>query len=150
MSKKILSLLIVGTALIFAAGTVMAGTEFQDTFKINTKVYKTHKKGLVEFHHKKHTEEYGAACGDCHHDDKGKPLTLKKGDDVKRCIECHKGIKKVKGEKLAKKEKIKKYHVEAMHANCKGCHKAFNKKKGLDKKDPKAAPTSCKNCHPKK
>ena len=108
MSKKILSLLIVGTALIFAAGTVMAGTEFQDTFKINTKEYKTHKKGLVEFSHKKHTEEYGAACGDCHHDDKGKPLTLKKGDDVKRCIECHKGIKKVKGEKLAKKEKLKK------------------------------------------
>ena len=150
MSKKILTLLVVGVALFFAASTIQAGTEAQDTFKMKTKEYKAHKKGLVEFTHKQHAEEFSDSCGECHHDAKGKPLDhLKMGDDVQRCIECHKETVKVKGEKLKKKDKIMKYHVEAMHANCKDCHKAFNKKKGFKKKDPKAAPTSCKGCHPK-
>ena len=50
-----------------------------------------------------------------------------------KCITCHKipaeapKGKKAK-KKLSKKEKIKEYHAEALHANCKGCHKKFNKK----------------------
>ena len=71
------------------------------------------------------------------------------GDDVQKCIECHKTPgeapkgKKAK-KKLSKKEKIKEFHAEALHANCKGCHKAFNKKY-----KPKKAPTTCAKCHPK-
>ena len=80
----------------------------------------------------------------------GKPLTeLKDGDDVQKCIECHKTPgeapkgKKAK-KKLSKKEKIAQYHAEAVHANCRGCHKDFNKKY-----KPKKAPTTCAKCHPK-
>jgi hypothetical protein len=143
--------LILGAACMFVAGGIQAGTTVPDVIKFNTPEYAKHTKGIVEFTHKKHASDYGAACGECHHDDKGKPLDLKEGDNVQRCIECHKETgKKPKEEKLKKKEKIMKYHKEALHANCKDCHKQFNKKKGLKANDPGALPTTCKNCHPKK
>ena len=119
----------------------------------------THKKGIVQFDHKKHSQDYfdtypelyPNGCGDCHHDKNGEPiLKLKDEDIVQRCIDCHmlageapKG-KKAKV-KLSKKEKIKDYHANAFHANCKGCHKKFNKAY-----KPKKAPTTCIKCHPKK
>ena len=141
---------IVVMATLFIATGILAASA-PDVITMNSKEYAKHTKGLVQFAHKKHAAEYGATCGDCHHDDKGKPLELKEGDPVQRCVECHKETgKKPKGEKLSKKEKIIKYQKEAMHANCIGCHKDFNKKKKLKKNDPKAAPTTCKNCHPKK
>jgi len=138
-------------ALIFSAGMIYAGTNVKDVIPLQSPEYNEHTKGIVQFSHKKHAAEYGASCGDCHHDDKGKPLDLKEGDSVQRCIECHKETgKKPEGEKLSKKEKIMKYHKEALHANCGGCHKDWNKEKGFKKSDPKAAPTTCKDCHPKK
>ncbi len=152
MSKRVAVLLLtVGFSVLFAATAIYAGTQAADVMKMETKEYEKHTKGIIEFSHKKHTAEYGAACGDCHHDDKGKPLTLKEGDNVQRCVECHQETgKKPKDEKLSKKEKIMKYHKEALHANCIGCHKDFNKKNGYKGKDPKAAPQSCASCHPKK
>jgi Class III cytochrome C family len=120
-----------------------------DIIIMNNSLYKVHTKGIVQFTHKTHVEKYLIACGACHHDEKGKPLDLKADDTVKGCIECHKGTKKSKGEKLGKKEKIAKYHFEALHANCIGCHKDYNKQKG-DAKGKGPAPSSCKNCHPKK
>jgi hypothetical protein len=120
-----------------------------DIISMNNPVYKAHSKGIVQFTHKNHVEKYLIACGRCHHDEKGKPLDLKADDMVKGCIECHKGTKKPKGEKLDKKEKIAKYHFEALHANCIACHKDYNKQKG-DAKGKGPAPSSCKNCHPKK
>ena len=44
------------------------------------------------------------------------------------------------------------YHANAIHENCHGCHKKFNKKMGLKSKDKGYAPTKskCKMCHPKK
>ncbi|THB79467.1 MAG: cytochrome C [Desulfobacteraceae bacterium] len=120
-----------------------------DTFIMETDAYKKHTKGLVEFGHQQHVDAYQISCGQCHHDDQGRPLDLKPGDDVQKCIECHKETKKVKGEKLSKKERINKYHKEALHANCINCHKAFNKKNG-DPKGKSPAPVSCSTCHPKK
>jgi hypothetical protein len=152
MSKRSVCVLTaVCVALIFVAGSIYAGSEVKDVILLKTPEYEEHTKGIVEFSHKKHVAEYGATCGDCHHDDKGKPLALEGGESVQRCVECHKETgKKPKGEKLSKKEKIMKYHKEALHANCSGCHKDWNKEKGYKKSDPKAAPTTCKNCHPKK
>ena len=72
-------------------------------------------------------------------------------DDVQSCIECHKKPEYIKGKKakgLSKKQK-REYHANAIHDNCKGCHKKFNKEKGLKSKDKGAAPTTCKSCHPK-
>ena len=154
MSKKLLTLLVVaGMAVLFTATGIYAGTKVADTFKMDTKEYAAHKKGLVEFTHKKHAEDYKINCGECHHDAKGKALSLKMGDDVQRCVECHTETEKVKGEKLKKKDKIKKYQQDAMHANCIDCHKDHNISL-KDPKDPKGtkgpAPASCAACHPKK
>ena len=141
MSKRSFCVLTaVCVALIFAAGSIYAGSKVKDVIPLQTPEYAEHTKGIVEFSHKTHVAEYGATCGECHHDDKGKPLDLQEGDAVQRCVECHKETgKKPKDEKLSKKEKIMKYHKEALHANCISCHKDSNKEKGLEKSDPKAA-----------
>jgi len=150
MNRRSISLLL-GVAIIavlFAAAAVVAGTTVADDiiFKpiLDTGKYKDK---LVHLSHKKHVEEYGAKCGDCHHDDQGKPLDLKEGDDVQKCIECHKKPgERPKGKnapKLSKKERLE-YHAEAFHYNCKACHKKHNKAKKT-----KAAPTTCTKCHVK-
>ena len=149
--KLVTSLMAALMAVCFVSVAVYAGTQAPDTKTMETKGYAKHTKGLVTFSHKAHCEKYGVACGECHHDDKGAPLALKGGEDVQGCVACHTETAKApKGEKLSKKDKIAKYHKEALHANCIGCHKEFNKKNGYKSKDPKAAPQSCKNCHPKK
>ena len=150
MRKKSTFCLIVGAVLLFAVST-LAGTAVNDVVKMDNGAYEKHKKGIVTFSHKQHAEEYGAKCGECHHDDKNQPLNdLKMGDNVQNCIECHKiPGEKPKGKgapKLSKKEELQ-YHAEAIHDNCRGCHKKYNKEKGLKRKDPGYAPTSCKQCH---
>lgn len=119
-----------------------------DVISMENPLYKVHKKGIVKFTHKKHVENYLIVCGKCHHDEMGKPLVLGANDNPKGCIECHKETEKLKGEKLGEKEKIAKYHFEALHANCIGCHKGYNKEK-WDAKGKGPAPTSCTSCHPK-
>ena len=157
--KRLLSLAIVGTAVLFFLAGVYA-KDVPEMIELNDPAYKEHKKGIVVFSHAKHQKEYAEkypefyknGCGECHHDENNKPLTeLKVGDDVQRCIECHKiAAEAPKGrkakKKLSKKEKIKDYHAEALHENCKACHKKYNKKY----KPKKKAPTTCKTCHPKK
>ena len=158
MRKKYLKVsVVVALATLFIAAGIFAKAA-PDIIPLQDPAYKEHKKGVVKFEHKKHWDDYSKeypefyknGCGECHHDKDGKPLTeLKDGDDVKKCIECHKEPaeapkgKKAK-KKLTKKEKIKEFHAEALHANCRGCHKKFNKKY-----KPKKAPTTCAKCHPK-
>lgn len=137
-----------GVTLTFLAGGIYAGTKVPDMIEMNSPGYEKHTKGPVAFSHKKHATDYKAGCGDCHHDDKGQALTaLKEGDDVKKCIECHKKPgEKPKGKdapKLSKKEELE-YHAEAMHDNCQGCHKEFKKKNPSS-----TAPTTCAKCHTK-
>ena len=139
---------ILGIGLVMAATATYAGTSVPDVIKMDNPAYEKHTKGIVEFSHKKHATEYGAVCGDCHHDDQGQPLTnLKEGDDVQGCITCHKNPgERPKGKdapKLDKKGRLA-YHAEAMHYNCKDCHKAYNKENKTKK-----APTTCTKCHPK-
>jgi hypothetical protein len=150
MNKKLLLLTsaIVGMVVLFVTAGIYAGTTAPDVIPMENKAYE-HKKGIVQFSHKKHYTDYGAGCGECHHDANNKPLdNLKEGDDVQPCFECHnKPGEKPKGKgapKLSKKEEIL-YHAEALHDNCKGCHRTFNKKNKT-----KAAPTTCTKCHPKK
>ena len=161
MNKKHLFIsVIAGIATLFIAAGIYAKA-VPDVIPLDDPAYKKHKKGIVQFEHKKHWDEYAKeypefyknGCGECHHDKDNKPLSdLKDGDDVQKCIECHKiAAEAPKGKKakkkLSKKEKIKDYQAEAFHANCKVCHKKFNKKyKGQKKK----APTTCTKCHPKK
>ncbi len=156
MKKKfVLKIAGIGVVLLCMAGigVLYAGTEVKDVIKMENKAYETHKKAIVMFSHKKHTEDYKAGCGECHHDENNKPLNnIKIGDDVKNCIECHKiPSERPKGKgapKLTKKERLA-YHAESIHYNCKDCHKKFNKEKGLKSKDKGAAPVTCAQCHPK-
>ncbi len=152
---KILTIAVLATVLV-AAG-LFAGTA-ADVIKMENPAYAKHKKSIVMFTHAKHANDYGASCGECHHDKDGKALDgLKDGDAVDSCIACHKTPSEMpKAEKKALKGKSKAekmtakmaYHAEAIHANCKSCHKAWNKKNGKKGKD--GAPTSCAACHPKK
>ena len=164
-TKRLLALAIVGIAALFFMAGVYA-KEVSEVIELNDPAYKEHKKGIVHFEHKKHQDDYPKkypdlhknGCGECHHDENNKPLTsLKAGDDVQRCIECHKipaeipaKLKKeMRTKKVSKEERKKKrmeYHAEAFHDNCEGCHKLYNKKY----KPKKKAPTTCATCHPKK
>lgn len=153
--KSFLISTIIGFAMLFASVALYAGTEVPVVIMMQNDY--EHIKAITEFSHEKHVKEYKDTCGDCHHDENNKPLSnLKEGDFVKKCIECHSKPGKVpKAEKEKwKKEKIKKaekdklarqWHAEAVHDNCMGCHKAFNKKNKT-----KTAPTTCVKCHPKK
>lgn len=157
----LLVILVLAAVALFMSSGLYAGSNYPDVVKMQNKAYSKHTKPVVTFEHKKHAEDYVKAnpklfkngCGDCHHDQNGKPLTsLKAGDNVQGCIECHKDPgKKPSKEKLSKKEKIKKYHAEAIHENCGGCHGDFNKAKGLKSKDKGAAPSKsrCNDCHKK-
>ncbi len=138
---------------LFASGGTYAGTEVSDIIKMENKAYEVHKRAVMTFSHKMHADDYKVGCGECHHDDEGMPLdNLKIGDDVQNCIECHKiPSERPKGKgapKLTKKERLN-YHAEAIHYNCVGCHKKFNKEKGLKPQSKEAAPVRCKQCHPK-
>ena len=148
MNKRTLGVALVITIAVslFLVAGLYAGTKVKDEFQMNSS-YK-HKKSLATFTHKKHSTDYKITCGECHHNDKGEPLKdLKEGDDVQKCIDCHKKPGELKGKKakgLSKKEK-REYHANAVHENCLGCHRKFNKEKKT-----KDAPTKCTACHPKK
>ena len=149
---------IIAIVILFIAAGIYAKA-VPDVIELQDPAYKKHKKGVVHFEHKKHQDDYAKqypeyyknGCGECHHDKDNKPLTnLKEGDEVQKCIECHKiAAEAPKGKKakkkLSKKEKIKDYHAEALHENCRVCHKNYNKKY----KPKKKAPTTCTTCHPK-
>lgn len=141
--------LLVLTALAFSMAlvfSVVCATDVPDNITMKSPVFGEHKKGLVEFSHKKHAEDYKIACADCHHVYKDGKNVWKEGDKVQKCSECHKEAQAPRGKdapKLSKAEKIKDYYYDAIHDNCVGCHKA-EKKKG--KED---IPTTCNACHPK-
>ncbi len=152
MNKKLIMLLLAaGFAAIFATTGLQAGTEVEDTFQIVTPGYEdvNRKKGPpqfkpVTFTHKKHTEDYGISCGDCHHDENGEPLELKMGDDVHPCYECHNIFEKTK-----ENRRDIMVHENAMHGNCRECHKEVNIEAGDPKGRKGPAPTSCTQCHEK-
>ena len=163
--KRLLTFAIVGIAALFFMAGVYA-EDVPEMIELNDPAYKKHKKGIVDFSHEKHQTEYAKkypefyknGCGECHHDEDNKPLSdLKAGDEVQRCIECHKipaeipaklkkEMRKNKVPKEERKKKRMEYQAEAFHDNCEGCHKLYNKKY----KPKKKAPTTCAKCHPKK
>ena len=150
MNKKLIVLLLAaGFAAIFAATGIQAGTEVEDTFQLETPGYDQRRKGPPEFKpvtftHKKHAEDYGISCGECHHDENGEPLELTMGDDVHPCYECHNIFEKTK-----ENRRDIMVHENAMHGNCRDCHKEVNIEAGDPKGRKGPAPTSCNDCHEK-
>jgi hypothetical protein len=146
MKKKtsgITAAVLLGTVLLLGVG--YAAQQAADEMTMNSNVYGEHKKPLVTFTHTKHSVDYKIACADCHHVFKDGKNVWKEGDEVEKCEACHSEAKAPAGKDaptLSKQQKIEKYHYSAIHENCVGCHKA-------EKKEGKAAPTTCKDCHSK-
>ncbi len=134
-----IALAVIAATLFVVAGLYAAAAP--DVLQMNNAGFKKHKKSLATFSHAKHATDYKVGCGECHHDDQGKPLDLKDGDPVQGCGECHKDFGKLSkaDKKMKKADKIKKYYEKAIHANCIGCHKKIKK-----------GPKKCSECHPKK
>ncbi len=164
MNKELQTLANVGIAVLFITTGIYASTEYVDVVRLENKAYAKHKDAIVIFEHRKHAEEYqeknpelyNSPCGECHHvkvnDKESKPLlNLKEGDEVENCIECHKKPEFIKGRKAKglSKQQRRDYHGNAMHDNCKDCHKKYNKKKKQKSKDKGYAPNTCKSCHAK-
>jgi uncharacterized membrane-anchored protein len=149
MKKRLwITLVVAAFGVVFLVAGVYATQQAADCMTLNSKVYAKHKKALVTFTHKKHNVDYKIACTDCHHVYKDGKNVWKEDDEVQKCEACHseaKAPKAKKGEpKLSKAEKIKQYHYDAIHENCKGCHS------DLKKAGKPTGPTACKDCHPKK
>ena len=69
MGKRFFTILAVAVLMgtVVFLGLSGAAQEVPDHFVIKAKLWKDHTKSGVEFSHKKHAEEYGAKCTDCHH-----------------------------------------------------------------------------------
>ncbi|MBW1988686.1 MAG: cytochrome c3 family protein [Deltaproteobacteria bacterium] len=159
MKKRTLILVAAcAAAVLFAGHSLWAACESPDTITMENAAVKEHTKPIVEFSHKKHHAEYGEACGECHHNDKGEPLSLKEGDCVKPCISCHEKASDMPREEkrglrglspAERRAKQLEYYVEAVHMNCIDCHKKYNKEKGVRGARDGGAPASCTECHAK-
>ena len=136
MGKRLLMLVMVALAgFAFISVGVLTAADAPDEIVIENEGYEADKKGAVEFAHKKHHEEYKAACTDCHHEyEEGKNM-WKQGDPVKKCAECH--------NPLPEEGDVMKLQ-NAYHKSCKNCHKA-------EIAEGKDAPfKKCNDCHAKK
>ncbi|UCG14596.1 MAG: cytochrome c3 family protein [Deltaproteobacteria bacterium] len=150
MGKRFLTVLAV---LAFLCGVVFLGPsgaadeqKAPDVIIIQDALWSKHTKSPVKFSHKKHADEYGGKCVDCHHVYKDGKNTWKEGDKVQKCSECH-NEPTIKGEKKLSKDKQTLNLKLAFHNNCQGCHKELKKK---DKQKYADIPTTCVKCHPKK
>ena len=89
------------------------------------------KKGTVTFNHSLHATVRSIQCQSCHH-------TLKEGEPVKPCDECHKAKDSpVEGFSVLAPKESKAYHTR-----CKGCHQYT-----LEELHLPAGPTKCALCH---
>ena len=126
---------LIGVVFVFS---LVGATDVPDNIELKSSVYKKHRKPIVTLSHKKHAEEYKVACTDCHHVFKDGKNVWKEGDPVQKCEECHSKAKASPDERksMSKEERMKVFHYDAIHENCKGCHK-----------EQKKGPISCKDCH---
>lgn len=149
MNKKLLTLLLaVGISIAFAGTALYAETEFSYEITMDYNPYVTRKYTppdweVYVFTHETHYLDYEISCGECHHDEEGKPLDdLKEGDSVQQCVECHTELEKTK-----KNQRSIILLENAIHGNCKICHKKINIEDGdpTGRKGP--GPVGCKDCH---
>ncbi len=101
--------------------------------------------GPVKFTHSKHVQDYGAACGDCHHDENVEPIEAYDPDAVYTCGECHPSEGLLIGpiaENSTSREDQLAYRANAIHMQCIGCHQMYNNLNQVVR-----VPESCKTCH---
>ena len=137
--------LISAVGIVLVVSGARAAQETPDTVQMNSSVYKTHRQPIVTLEHKKHAADYGIACTDCHHVYEDGKNTWKEGDSVEGCDACHDKDKPSPDERrtMSEAEKMKNFHYEAIHENCKGCHME------LKKAGKPTGPVSCSRCYVK-
>ena len=142
MIKKHMSLFAIAfCAIIFIGTGILIAATPPDNVLIKNEGYKKIKKGPVNFSHKKHADELGINCTECHHKYVNGKNVWKKGDAVEKCAKCHNPIKKKGSKELDL--------MHAYHKNCMGCHKQMHKAGKISNKDYKHL-RKCNTCHGKK
>lgn len=130
--------------LILSCNYAYGQSDLKENIQMKCSEYKSHHKAIVAFPHLRHAKKYNISCGECHHDDAGEPLTdLVMGDEASPCIDCHYNPSYVTGKSY---EEQLEYHTNALHMECKGCHRQENTKRkssGLAEN----APVKCNQCH---
>jgi hypothetical protein len=104
--------------------------------------------GPIIFSHEKHFMDYGAKCGDCHHDSDGEPIVGYSSDKTFTCGDCHDEEGLIRGpiaENAASDEDLIAHRANVLHMRCIGCHRNYN----AEKKSVQA-PVSCRICHTKR
>lgn len=144
--KRTLSVMVaIGFASSLIVAAVLYAANMPEVMVLDSPYEKT--RSAVTFTHQKHIDDYKIGCGECHHDDQGKPLDdLKAGDPVQKCIDCHSKPGELRGREAQGKSQAEllAYHANAMHANCVDCHRDYNREKG-----ERLAPATCLECHPR-
>ncbi len=142
-------------ALIFwlTIGTAVAQQSVPETIEFDgaadggasADIYPSRYTGPVKFKHSKHVEDYGATCGDCHHDDSLEPIESYDPDQIYTCIDCHDEeglIRGPKAENAAAHDDLIEHRANVIHLQCIGCHKSHNNEKHMIR-----APEACIACH---
>jgi Class III cytochrome C family len=104
--------------------------------------------GLVKFQHEMHFSDYGASCGDCHHDEEREPIDDYSADNSYSCGDCHDGEGLIRGpiaENAASEADLLARRANVLHIRCIGCHKQANAEQHLVR-----APEACRICHTKR
>jgi hypothetical protein len=108
-------------------------------------IYRSIYSGPVKFTHLKHVEDYGAVCGDCHHDSDYEPIEAYDPDAIYACGECHEEEGLIRGpvaENNASESDLIAHRPNALHLQCIGCHRLYN-----DLQRVVRVPESCIACH---
>ena len=104
--------------------------------------------GPITFTHQKHIKEYGASCGDCHHDSDHEPIIGANSGDSFNCADCHDEEGLIRGpiaENGASRDDIIAHRSNVIHILCIECHKKYNATKHVV-----VAPEACRICHTKR
>ena len=152
MSKTLLILCIVGV-LFPATGATVAQQTIPDVIDFDGatdrggsgNIFRSVYRGPVKFTHLKHVEDYGAACGDCHHDSDAEPIASHDPDAIYACGECHDEEGLIRGpiaeNEISDSDRIA-HRANAIHKQCIGCHRLYNELNNVVR-----IPESCKTCH---
>jgi len=103
-------------------------------------IFRSSYTGTIKFSHSKHVEDYGAKCGECHHDDDFEPIERFDPDETYACSECHVEEGLIRGP-IAESE-ASDSDLVAHRSNA--LHKQFNNLKQVVR-----APEACIACHAK-
>jgi hypothetical protein len=101
--------------------------------------------GPVKFTHSKHVQDYGAVCGDCHHDNDAEPINSYDPDAIYACGECHneKGLLRgpIAENEVSAGDRIA-HRANSIHMKCFSCHQMYNNLNQVVR-----VAESCKTCH---